>query len=130
MLRKFLAGLAIASLVLCLAALILWWRSFNHIDHIGMPRLTGGHAELTTIHGTLIVTTTTNYGNFVNQQSRFYPMRQVVAGCLVVPALWLAITIRAMLPRPGDRRRRLLTAQPASPAAPGRNGEGRNGSKM
>lgn len=108
MLQKFLAGLAIVSSVLALIVLLFWWRSFKHIDHINLHSLTGRQAELTTNHGMLMVTRTQNLGSMVNQQSRFYSMRQVFGGCLFIPALWLAATIRRMLPRPPGGRGGLL----------------------
>jgi hypothetical protein len=103
-LRKFLAGFAIASLVVCLIVLIFWWRSYTHIDHVGFPGIGGGRAELTTNHGRVMVTTTRKVANMVTQVSSFHPMREVVGECLVIPALWLAVKLRSLLPRPGGRR--------------------------
>jgi hypothetical protein len=124
-LRKFLAGFAIASLVVCLLVLIFWARSYSHIDHVGLRGVVGGRAELTTNHGTLMVTRTNHLGNMVNQESNFYPMRQVVGGCLVIPALWLAVKIRSLLPRPGGRRG--LTGLAAPSERRGGNGTSRTG---
>ena len=118
-LRKFLAGLAIASFTLALIVLLFWWRSYRYIDHINLRSLTGQRAELTSSHGMLMVTRTQNLGSMVTQRSTFYPMRQVLGGCLVVPAFWAAATIRRMLPRPPGTRGRMGRGRLAS----GRNGE-------
>jgi hypothetical protein len=37
----------------------------------------------------------------ITKQWKTYQFRQLATGSLVIPAFWLAITIRAKLPRPG-----------------------------
>ena len=114
-LQKLLTGFAIASLLLMLVVSILWARSLHHVDHFSLPGIGGStRADVTSSHGTLMVISTKKTATLVAQQARFYPHQQVIKACLLLPALWLAIFIRAkLLPHrpdrvPGRRRGRPL----------------------
>jgi hypothetical protein len=101
MLRRILAGLSILSLVVGAALLIFWWRSYHHTDHfaIGKPDIDG--TEFTAEPGMVWVATTRVDAGMITKQWKTYQFRQLAAGSLVIPAFWLAITIRAKLPCPG-----------------------------
>ena len=101
MLRRILAGLAILSLVAGAALLIFWWRSYHHTDHFAVGSFATNRTEFTAHGGNVMVSRSQSVGGMIMTQSSFYQFRQIAAGSLVIPALWLAITIRAKLPHPG-----------------------------
>jgi len=101
MLRRLLAGLSILSLVLGAALLIFWWRSYRHVDHFAVGSLDSNRTEFTSQAGNVMVSRSQSVGGMIMTQSTIYPYRSFSSAFLIVPALWLAIMIRAKLPRPG-----------------------------
>ena len=100
MLRRLLAGLAILSLVLGAAVLIFWWRGYRHVDHFAVGSLNDNRTEFTSQAGSVMVSRSQSVGGMIMTQSTIYPYRSFSSAFLIVPAFWLAITIRAKLPRP------------------------------
>src|ERR1700742_1523627 len=98
MLSRILAALSIVSLLLTVAVLVFWWRSYSHIDHLAIA-----NNQFTTMHGYVIVTTTQHPVGEILHRSDRIAFKQVLGGSLVVPAFWLAIWIRSKLPRPPGR---------------------------
>jgi hypothetical protein len=105
MLRRLLAGFAIASLLLGAILLVFWWRSFRHVDHLALPVMGGQKSEFTSQHGIVMVTNSRKEDGMIAMRSDFYDYRRILGACLIIPALWLAIFIRSKLPRPGGRPR-------------------------
>jgi hypothetical protein len=101
MLRRILTGLSILSLLVGAVVLIFWWRSYHHVDHFAIGSLGADRTEFTSSNGNVMVNRSQSIGGMIISQSTFYPIREVAAGCLIVPTLWLAILIRSKLPRPG-----------------------------
>jgi hypothetical protein len=101
MLRRILAGLAILSLVAGAALLFILWRSYHLTDHFAFGSFQTNRTEFTTHAGNVMVSRSQSVGGMIVTQSSFYPIRQVAGCSLIIPAFWLAITIRAKLPRPG-----------------------------
>ncbi len=115
MLRRLLAGFSIASLLLGAILLFFWWRSFGHVDHFTLPAWSGTRSEFTSQRGIVMVSNSRKLGDMIDTQSSFYSYRQILACCMIIPALWLAIFIRGKLPRPGKGPRgNHLPASPPS----------------
>jgi hypothetical protein len=107
MLRRLLSGLAIASLCVGAIILSLWWRSYHHSDHFAIGKPNVDQTEYTTEAGKVwVATTTLTPTGSIETIKRSYPLNQLAAGCLIIPGFWLAITIRAKLPRPGKAPRK------------------------
>jgi hypothetical protein len=105
MLRRVLSLLSIASLLVGLIICVFWLRSYHHTDHFGYTFPTSRRTQFTSISGRVGVTVITNIPGGITQRTDFYQFKQIVGGCLVIPAFWLAIWIRSKLPRPGRIRR-------------------------
>jgi hypothetical protein len=101
MLRRLLAGLSIASLLVGIAVLLLWWRSYHHVDHFAVGKFDSNRTEFTSQAGNVMVSSSQYNNGMISTQSTIYRHKDIAAGCLIIPAFWLAITIRAKLPRPG-----------------------------
>jgi hypothetical protein len=101
MLRRLLSGLSIASLLVGALLLLLWWRSYHHSDHFTLGKPDTDQTEFTTQPGSIWVATTNSEGGMITKHWQTYPFKQLAAGTLIIPAFWVAITIRAKLPRPG-----------------------------
>jgi hypothetical protein len=117
MLRRLLPGLAIASLLVGVVILVFWWRSYAHVDHFTIGSIaSGGETTYTSKDGRVMVTTRQSVGEMVRSSSKFYEHWRLAMGCLIVPGLWVAVSVRRwLLPRPpgtgtgltmGDLRRR------------------------
>jgi hypothetical protein len=107
MLRRILGGLAIASLVLGLAVLIFWWRSYRHVDHFTLGNLNSHQTEFVTHNGYVMVKTSDNIGGIITSRSEPHPFSQVAWACLIIPAFWLAVWVRGKFPRVGQRGSRI-----------------------
>src|SRR5438552_1643953 len=101
MLRRLLAALSILSLLLGLVLLVLWWRSYHHVDHFTIGKLESNRTTFTTRGGTILITSSRSGGGMIASRSVPYPLWRAAVGSLCIPALWLAVTLRAKLPRPG-----------------------------
>src|SRR3954447_644662 len=101
MLRRILAGLSIASLVVGLIVLVFWWRSYRHSDHYSIGSINSSQTTYMTNRGFILVTNTQNLGGNILSKSEPYEFWRVAVWTLTIPAFWLAITIRRKLPRPG-----------------------------
>jgi len=101
MLRRILPGLAIASLLVGVAILVLWWRSYSHVDHFTIGSLDSGQTTYTSKGGRVFVTTSQKIGEMVTSTSKPYEHWRVAMGCLILPGLWGAVVVRKkLLPRP------------------------------
>jgi hypothetical protein len=106
-LKRILASLAITSLLLAGVLLVYWYRS-NHgyIDGFTLGKSNETQSHFTSAHGRIALEVTQHLGAAVMMQTQFYPFQNVIAYCLILPALWLAVTIRNWLPRPPGREAR------------------------
>ncbi len=101
MLRRILLAMSILSLLLGAVVLIFWWRSYSHVDHFSLGRLDNGGTEFTSTAGKLMVGRSQSIGGMIVTQSTIYPYRSFWSASLIIPAFWVAITIRSKLPHPG-----------------------------
>jgi hypothetical protein len=104
-LRRILSIFSIASLLVGLLVLLVWWRSYHHVDHIGFGSLASRRTEYTSRDGRVMVSISQNISGQIITRSDFYPDSRIAGWCLAIPAFWLAIWIRGKLPRPGRIRR-------------------------
>jgi hypothetical protein len=102
MLRRLLGGLSIASLIVALAVLFFWWRSFHHIDQFSLGKIEAERTTYTSRDGRVMVTVSENVGGMISRRSEVYEYWRLLMCCLAIPAFWLAITVRRML-RPARR---------------------------
>ena len=72
MLRRLLAGLSIASLLVGAAILILWWRSYSHVDHFTLGKLENNQTEFTTQSGNVMVSNSRFADGMISSQSTIY----------------------------------------------------------
>ena len=101
MLRRILPGLAIASLLVGVVILVFWWRSYSHVDHFTIGSLDSGQTTYTSKDGRVFVTTSQKMGEMVTSTSKPYEHWRLAMGCLILPGLWAAVTVRRkLLPRP------------------------------
>jgi hypothetical protein len=105
MLRRVLSIFSIASLLVALIVLLVWWRSYHHTDTIGFGNLASRRTDYTSRDGRVMVTLSQNIDGQILTRSDFYPDSQIVGWCLAIPAFWFAIWLRSKLPRPGKIRR-------------------------
>ena len=103
MLNRLFTSLAIVSLVAVVAVSVLWWRSnHGHSDtaHLGADSTT--RTLFYTLPGGRVAIHLAEHGtNGVQSKTNIYPLRSVLGGCLLVPALWAAVRLRRrLLPRP------------------------------
>lgn len=99
--RRLLAGLSIASLLVGVVVLVIWWRSYRHVDRYWHGSLESTRTAYTSRDGRVMVTTSQNVGGVVATRSEFYEHWRLAAGCLCVPGFWVAVMLRRRLPRPG-----------------------------
>ncbi len=102
-LNRLLASVAIVSLAAAVAVAVLWWRGAQgHSDtfHLGASSPTQMSFEPLR-DGRLAVHQGQHTPNGVQGRTDFVPMRSILGGCLMLPALWAAILVRRrLLPRP------------------------------
>jgi hypothetical protein len=121
-LKRLLASLALVSLLIACALLVYWWRSdHGHIDSYTM----GGNAPTKTVFTTgpgavwiKVVDSKNATGpqepGMIVEDMRSYPFKNILGYFLLVPALWLAIKIRNLLPRPPGMERKVKGRLPNS----------------
>jgi hypothetical protein len=102
-LNRLFTSIAIVSLLAAVAVAILWWRAeHGHADtfHLGASSPTQVRFEPLP-GGRLAIHRAERTDDGVQSRTDFVPMRSVMGGCFVVPALWAAIRLRRRLrPRP------------------------------
>jgi H+/Cl- antiporter ClcA len=102
MLRRLLAGLSIASLLVGLIVLVFWWRSYRHVDHFSLGHIESRRSTYVSRDGRVWVTVSDNIAGMITQRSEFYEHWRLALWCLTIPGFWLAITLRRKL-RPAAR---------------------------
>jgi hypothetical protein len=110
MLRRLLAGLSIASLLVGLIVLVFWWRSYRHVDQFSLGKIESRQTTYVSRGGRVWVTVSENVAGMNMRRSEFYEHWRLALWCLTIPGFWLAITLRRKL-RPAARGSELSNEQ-------------------
>jgi hypothetical protein len=101
MLRRLLAGLSIASLLVGLIVLFFWWRSYRHVDQYSLGNIEARRTTYVSRDGRVMVTTSENIAGMITRRSEVYEFWRLAMWSLTIPAFCLAITLRRKLrPKP------------------------------
>jgi hypothetical protein len=100
-LRRILSIFSIASLLVGVLVLVIWWRSYGHTDHVGFGDVSSRRTDYTSRDGRVMVTISQNTSGQIVRSSQFYADSRIAGWCLAIPAFWFAIWLRSKLPRPG-----------------------------
>jgi hypothetical protein len=99
-LQKILTAIAAVSLLACFAVCVLWFRGTRgHSDAFGVPG-NGVHYDFQSYNANWAVRTVHHDTTAIFDRTDIVPFKTVTGYTLVLPAIWLAILIRKMIPRP------------------------------
>jgi hypothetical protein len=94
--------MAIVSLAMCAVLLVYWWRSnHGHSDELMLGSTGSTQAHFISEYGRVEIVTREAKLDAIQNQVHFYQFKEFIGWFLIVPALWAAIKIRSLLPRPG-----------------------------
>jgi hypothetical protein len=100
-LQKILTTIAAVSLMACLAVGVLWFRGVHgHGDPFGVPGTGGVHYDFQSYRANWAIRTVRHDAMGIVDRTDMVPFKTVMGYTLIIPALWLAILIRKMIPRP------------------------------
>ena len=98
--------MALTSLLLAGVLLVYWWRSnHGHSDSFMLGKDSPTQSHFFTVNGRIAMEGSEAVGDQIVNKLQFYEFKNVLAYCLIIPGLWLAIKIRSLLPRPPGMRR-------------------------
>ena len=127
MIRTLLTGLAILSLLCCVAVLAVKWRSLHGHDvefSLGRPEATETFYRST--KGRVMVEIRKHIGDTVATRADLYGFGDVIAGTMMLPSLWVAMELRRMIRRAMRRRMDAAAAErPTVVSASRRSARGR-----